>query len=603
MSFMFHPYPYADPKAVNPVFPGAGVPESIVRGALNVAKTIAKLADNGKAKIGIDGYPGMQFSVLSQVLAQQLGGDARIIDARSLLKGRDEIRAKIAPCLPEDRDIDPVLLYGKRFDGEYGDLQDSGKVAALKKELSGPGIIIVIGEGALCRGLRDAYGLRMWADITPRQAALNFKYGLACNLGEKDALPYSAMMRRNYYVDFELAQDVRWSLIRDSKLDFYLSADDPKNMALIPYGKLCLLFDALRKSPFRCRPVYLEGVWGGFYLKRLRHLPDAMRNCAWIFDMIPMEVSLVADMDGKQLEVPFFTFVQQQGVKLLGKEAFYQFGGYFPIRFNYDDTFHASGNMSIQCHPHAEYVVPNHRELGRQDESYYVCVAGEGARTYLGFKEADSCERFLNAAERAQETGDTIDYQQYVHAVESKPGVQVMIPAGTIHASGQNQVILEIGSLTVGSYTYKLYDYQRTDPQTGLPRPIHLKMGRQVLRSERTAQWVNDNLVNHGGVIRAGEGFAETVVGEHDLLYFSLRTLKFEKEIKDDTKGVFHVLALTEGERVRAESLSDPARGFTFDYLDIVVVPADFGPYRIVNLGVGPVTVHKTLLKDGFQNA
>ena len=62
--------------------------------------------------------------------------------------------------------------------------------------------------------------------------------------------------------------------------------------------------------------------------------------------------------------------------------------------------------MSIQCHPHAEYVAKNHRELGRQDENYYVCVAGEDAKTYLDFKEADSCEKILAAAECAQETGN-----------------------------------------------------------------------------------------------------------------------------------------------------------------------------------------------------
>lgn len=603
MSFMFHPYPYADPKAVNPVTPVSGVAESVVTGVLSVAKAIAKLARSGKEKIGIDGYPGMQFGVLKQALAQQLAKDFEIIDARTLLLPGEVIREKIAGCLPEDRDIDPVLLYGKRFDGEYADLQDAAKVAALKERLQRPGVTVVMGEGALCRALRDDYSLRIWADITPRQAALNFKYGYGRNLGEESALPYAAMMRRNYYVDFELAVDTRWSLIRENKLDLYISADEPVAMSLIPYDKLCLLFEALRKRPFRCRPVYLEGVWGGFYLKKLRKLPEAMRNCAWIFDMIPMEVSLVADMDGKQLEVPFFTFIQQQGEKLLGKKAYEAFGGYFPIRFNYDDTFHSSGNMSIQCHPHADYVVPNHRELGRQDESYYICVAGEGAKTYLGFKEADSCEKFLAAAEKAQATGEKIEYRQYVNAVESKPGVQVMIPAGTIHASGQNQVILEIGSLTVGSYTYKLYDYQRTDPQTGLPRPIHLKMGRKVLRAERTAQWVRDNLVNHGGVLRQGEDWKETVVGEHDLLYFSLRALRFEREIGDDTKGLFHVLALTEGERVRIQAAGDPSRGFVLDYLEIAVVPADFGAYRILNLGEGPVTVHKTLLKDGFSNA
>ena len=99
--------------------------------------------------------------------------------------------------------------------------------------------------------------------------------------------------------------------------------------------ELCGLFDELRAKPLRCRPVYLEGVWGGFYIKRLRNLPREMKNCAWVFDMIPMEVSLAAVWPGHEIEVPFFTFVQQQGEKLLGKPAYDAFGGYFPVRFNY----------------------------------------------------------------------------------------------------------------------------------------------------------------------------------------------------------------------------------------------------------------------------
>jgi mannose-6-phosphate isomerase class I len=254
--------------------------------------------------------------------------------------------------------------------------------------------------------------------------------------------------------------------------------------------------------------------------------------------------------------------------------------------------------MSIQCHPDEKYVVSNHGEFGRQDESYYVVIADQGAKTFLGFNEPDSCDKFFEEAEKVEKTHELMDYEKYVNAVPSIPGTQVMIPAGTIHASGRNQVILEIGSLTVGSYTYKLYDYQRLDITTGLPRPIHLKMGRDVIRGERDKEWVKNNLVNHGGIVREGDGFKEIVVGEHDLLYFSLRNLIFEREITDNTNGLFHVLALVNGEKVRVESINDPTLYYDMNYLDMAVIPASFGEYRIKNLGVGTVTVHKTHLKN-----
>lgn len=592
---MFHPYPYADPQAVNQLPVDIHAQEALTQGALAVARQIAGLYRQGHQRIAIDGFHGAPFDRLRNLLAQQLGPQAPIMDARSLLRPAEEIRALIADCLPEDRDIDPVLLYGRIFQGRYADLQQADKV----QQAAGGQPLILIGQGALSEALSPSFDLRLWLDISPRQSVLNFKEGRALNLGEDRALPYAAMMRRNYYVDYELAVHLRWSLIKSGTLHYYLSADDPQGFAMLPMDQLARWLDLAAERPLRCRPVYLEGVWGGFYMKRLRQLPRGMRNCAWIFDLIPMEVSLALRMGGKELELPFFTFVQHQGEKLLGQEAFTRFGGYFPLRFNYDDTFHASGNMSIQCHPGEAYLEQEHRELGRQDESYYVCVAGEGAKTYLGFKAPGDKEAFLAAAREAERSGQPMDYEAYLHAVPSKPGTQVMIPAGTIHASGRNQVVLEIGSLTMGSYTYKLYDYQREDLNTGLKRPIHLKAGALALKGERDQAWVKDNLVNHGGLVRQDAEGSETVLGEHELLYFSLRALHFERQMQDDTRGGFQVLALTEGEKVRVEKLDEPSRGYTLGYLDIVVVPADMGAYRLINLGEGQVTIHRTQLKAG----
>ncbi len=375
-------------------------------------------------------------------------------------------------------------------------------------------------------------------------------------------------------------------------------------MSLLPASLLEGIFARAMEYPLRCKPVYLEGVWGGYYIQRLRGLPREMKNCAWVFDMIPMEVSVVFELNGRKLEFPFYTLVQSQGPKLMGKRSVDAFGYYFPVRFNYDDTYHSNGNMSIQCHPGEKYVTENNGELGRQDESYYIVETGQGARTYLGFQKDADVEEFIAEARRSEKDGQPVDYQKYVYSIESKPGTQVMIPAGTIHASGQNQLILEIGSLTVGSYTYKMYDYVRKDLD-GNPRPIHTYHGDQVLDRSRTADWVDQNLVNGGRrTLRKGKDWEEFVVGEHELLYFSLRNERFVTAIEDDTAGDFHVLTLVDGEQVLVRSKTNPERCFLQNYLDIVIVPADFGPYEIINQKAGTVCVeHKTMLKPAGAGA
>jgi mannose-6-phosphate isomerase class I len=326
-----------------------------------------------------------------------------------------------------------------------------------------------------------------------------------------------------------------------------------------------------------------------------------MVNAAWVFDLIPLEVSIVVEAGKQLLEFPFFTFVQKEGEALMGAGCVKKFGGYFPIRFNYDDSYHSSGNMSIQVHSGHKYNVENYGEHGRQDESYYIVATGHGAKTYVGFNEDADPNEFIREAKKSEKEYTAIDYQKYINHIKSIPGTQVMLPAGTIHSSGRNQVILEIGSLTIGSYTYKMYDYLRADLD-GVPRPIHTYHGENVLCKERTTSWVKENLVQEPRLVRSGNDWAEYIVGEHNLLYFSLRRLEFEKVIEDNTSGIFHVLTLVDGEKVVVQSIDNPELSYTQNYLDVVVVPANMGRYVIKNLGVQPVCIHKTILKEGFAN-
>ena len=160
---------------------------------------------------------------------------------------------------------------------------------------------------------------------------------------------------------------------------------------------------------------------------------------------------------------------------------------------------------------------------------------------------------------------------------------------------------MEIGSLTIGSYTYKMYDYMRKDLEGNL-RPIHTYHGGKVLRRDFREPWVKENLIQQPRILREGQDFVETIVGEHDLLYFSLHNVRFSERYTDEAIDRFHVLVLVEGEKCLIRSLTDPSKCFTQNYLDMVIVPAGFGPYEVVNEGVGVVTMHKTLLKDGFEH-
>ncbi len=348
-----------------------------------------------------------------------------MISVASIHKSADELRALFAEYLPEDREKDPVLLYGKLFKNGYKGIFDEKKLAALQKALKNKAdkCIVLYGNGAISEELFDLVDVKIYVDVTPKKAVLNIKNGHYRNFGNDCDLSFKVTMRRCYYVDFELGFSLRCKLLANNQLDYYIAADDPTNLKLLPNDVLHALISRALDYPIRQCPVYLEGVWGGYRTMQQRNLPRTMKNCAWVFDMIPMEVSTVLIIDGLEFEFPYYVLVAAEGEKLMGRRCLDAFHGFFPIRFNYDDTYHSSGNMSIQLHPGHDYVVNNHNELGRQDESYYIVEAAQRARTYLGFNRGQDPDEFIREVKRSEKDHQPVDYQKYIYSIESKPGV------------------------------------------------------------------------------------------------------------------------------------------------------------------------------------
>ena len=617
---MYNPFPFDDPRPVNrPELSEKTVKSIISGGNQNVVKKfVATLADRAAKEgvvVALDGYTTANWTVFVNLIAREcclLGLGFEAIDANAAtLKSGKEIDAIIDPLLIWDTKIDPTLLYGKVYKGGYQGLMDEARTEAFKKVVPASRqagkISVVYGYGSLIPELRELYDVKVFFDLTPMKSMLRIRRGEYSNLGKERPGIINRTIRRCYYCDFECAVRNRHELWENNVPDWYVLDNDPQNLQLMPFGTFSDICAQLVKYPFRAKPCYLEGVWGGSYMKKLRNLPDEMRNAAWVFDFIPMEVSVVVEAGDEKLDINYCSFVHKEGVNLMGEDCVKKFEGYFPIRFNWDDSYHSTGNMSIQCHSGGEYNVKNYNEFGRQDESYYVVVTGHDAKTFIGFRDDADIPQFFRDIEAADTEHRPCDYMKYVSYEESKPGLQVMLPAGTIHSSGRNQVILEIGSLTIGSYTYKMYDYLRLDFD-GKQRPIHTRLGEENVRQDRRYSVIHDSespeyIVQKPRLAASGEGWEEYILGENPQVYFSLRRLEFEKKCEQDTGGkLFHVLTLVDGDAVRVRSVRHPERYFDLQFMDIVCVPADMGRYVIENLGREPVMVHKTCLREGYQN-
>ncbi|MBO6095834.1 MAG: phosphoheptose isomerase [Bacteroidales bacterium] len=617
---MYNPFPFHDPKPVNRPELSQKTIDSVIGGGTPMVakKFITAIADKVRkegAIVAFDGYTTTKFDLMVSLLARECAVfDFKIefVDsAARTFKSGEEIDAIIDPLLIWDTKVDPTLLYGKVYHGGYIGLMDPAKVEAFKKEipaLKTPGTLVVVyGYGSLIKEFRPLYDVKCWFDITPMNCMLRIRAGEYANIGKKHTGIINRTIRRCYYCDFENAVQLRKELFGDDVLDWYFLDNDRANLQMMPFRAFADICAQLVKYPFRAKPCYLEGVWGGSYMKQQRHLPEKMRNAAWVFDFIPMEVSVLVQAGKEMLDINYCSFVHKEGVNLMGETCVRKYKGYFPIRFNWDDSYHSTGNMSIQCHSGGKFNVENYNEFGRQDESYYVVITGHEAKTFIGFRDDADIPAFFKEIEAADTQHDPCDYMKYVSYENSVPGLQVMLPAGTIHSSGRNQVILEIGSLTIGSYTYKMYDYLRLDFD-GKQRPIHTHLGELNVRQDRRYSVIHDPdspeyIVQKPRLDREGDGWQEYILGENPQMYISLRRLEFEKQCEQDTKGEkFHVLTLVDGDHIRIRSAEHPERYFDLDFMEIDCVPASMGKYVIENLGKEPIRVHKTCLRDGYQN-
>lgn len=556
-------------------------------GAGSVSSDYRELARRiaGCGTVIVDGYVGVRFddfvSRLNEALAA-LGVKTLWWSVDSALKSPEEVDKLIEPYLGGD---DPI--FGFRAKLSLSDFFDAGKLAAIRPDDSAQ-LNIIYGTGAALAGWE---GTLVYLDIPKNEIQFRSRAGSVRNLGAACPDAPKKMYKRFYFIDWVVLNRHKKALL--PRIDIFVDAQRETEITWAEGNVIRAGLDRLARNGFRVRPWFEPGAWGGQRIKEfINELPHDVPNYAWSFELIVPENGIIFGGDGKMLELSFDSVMYEAGEDVVGKECYAAYGDEFPIRLDYLDNFDG-GNLSIQCHPRKEYIQKNFGEVLTQEETYYILDTKPGAEVYLGFKEDIVPEEFEAALKKSHETATPLDVEKYINAEPSRKHGLYLIPPGTLHSSGRNNLVLEI-STTPYIFTFKMYDWMALDLD-GRPRPINIRRAMENLYFDRKGSRIAEEFVSHPYMMEKGDGWELWHVPTHKNHSYDVYRYVVDTEVEVKTEGKCHALNLVEGSS--ATVITEGGMTFHLTYAESLVISAAAGSYRIINDSGKPIMMIKAFMK------
>ena len=523
----------------------------------------------------VDCYPGVRLDELEQRLLPSLNA-TRVLNVESARRDQQALHDLLARNLTDDR------VFGVLSCHHLEEFFNADKLHQLRQQVDAvtEGLIVIYGPGA---ALVHPGDVLVYADMPRWEIQQRMRHDGLGNWGadnqDEDIL---RRYKRAFFIEWRVFDRHKTPLLK--RADYLLDTTLKEAPTLVSGEALRAGLRQTTTRPFRVAPFFDPGVWGGQWMKQQFDLDPSAPNYAWCFDCVPEENSLLLRFGQVRIEIPSQNLVLLHPRALLGEKVHARFGAEFPIRFDFLDTI-GGQNLSFQVHPVTEYIQQQFGMHYTQDESYYILEAQPHAVVYLGTKTGIEPQAMLDDLKAAARGEKTFDDARFVNQIPARKHDHFLIPAGTVHCSGSGTMVLEI-SATPYIFTFKLWDWGRLGLD-GLPRPVHLEHGEQVIDWQRDTRWVADNLVNQVEPVAEGEGWREERTGMHEREFIETRRHWFTAPVTHHTQGGVNVLNLVEGDEAIVDSPSGAFAPFVVHYAETFIIPAAVGEYRISPSGKG----------------